>query len=259
MIDQLKRCWIGLLVIVLVSLHGAIVAMIRMEAAQAKSNASCEVDLGRYVVRGTESVGPMQLQVHALAPINLRMQSRRLIELNQFQVRQSIEEYLRQAPAELFMDPVLADLKVNLMDILIQACGKASIDDVLVTDVRPVNEQHQWTYTEPSHREKTKIVITRRESIESIRADADAKLAAEAAAHAADAHGGHGDAHGDAGHGDAGHGDAGHGDAGHGDSHGDSGHGDAHGDASHGDEHGDASHGDAGHDEHASEDHSAHH
>ncbi len=233
MIDQLKRYWIGLLVVVLVSLHGAIVAMIRMEASAAKQNWSCEVDLGMYVVRGSDTVGPLQLRVHSLSPLNHRIQSRRLIEQNAFQIRQAIEEYLRQTPSELLQDPVLADLKLQIMDIMIQTVGKSSIEEVLITDLRPVDERLQWTFGQPSHNEHPRVVITRREEYEAMQAEAEAKLAAEKAAHA----GGHGDGHG-GGHGD-GHGE----EAGHGDSHGDS-HGGGHGE----DSHGDASHGhDAGH------------
>ncbi len=231
MIDQLKRYWIALLVVALVSLHGAIVAMIRLEATAAKQNASCEVDLGTYTVHGSDTVGPLQLRLHSLSPVNHRMNARRLIELNQYQIRQAIEEYLRQTPSEMLQDPVLSDLKLQLLDIMIQTVGKSSVEEVLVTEFRPVDERLQWSFGSPSHHNTPRVVITRREEFEAAEAEAEAKIA-EQAAHADSGHGGgHGSGHGD------GHGEES------GDSHGaDSSHGDAHSD----DGHGEAGHGDAG-------------
>jgi uncharacterized membrane protein YgcG len=226
MIDQLKRYWIALLVVALVLLHGAIVAMIRLEATAAKQNASCEVDLGTYVVHGSDTVGPLQLRVHSLSPVNHRMQARRLIELNQYQIRQAIEEYLRQTPSEMLQDPVLSDLKLQLLDIMIQTVGKSSVEEILVTEFRPVDERLQWSFGSPSHHNSPRVVITRREEFEAAEAEAEAKIAEQAAQSDSGHGGGHGGGHGedtnDAHGGSSGHGGAhaedGHGDSGHGDS-----------------------------------------
>jgi hypothetical protein len=241
MIEQLKRYWIGLLVVVLVALHGAIVAMIRIEAASAKQIASCEVDLGTYIVAGNETSGPMQMRIHSLSPVSHRIQSRRLIQLNEFQIKEAIETFLRQSPTALMQDPVLADLKQQLLDIMIQTVGKSAIEDVLVTDLHPVDPRSQWAFGTASVKAAPKMVITRREEYDEL--EAAAKQQIEAAAHAAehDSHGGHGDSHGDA-HGEdshgGGHGENSHEAPAHGDSHSSSEGEPAHGHASNEDSHG---------------------
>jgi len=136
MLETIRRYWIGLLVIVLVGLHASIVGIIRYQASLAKVDASCEVDLGSYLAYQIGKKSPLQMRIHAIVPLNHRMKSRQLIELNQAQVRQSIEEYLRQLDSKVLVDPYLADLKSQLLEVMIQTIGDSSIDDLVVTEVR---------------------------------------------------------------------------------------------------------------------------
>ena len=122
--------------IVLVGLHASIVGIIRYQASLAKVDASCEVDLGSYLAYQIGKKSPLQMRIHAIVPLNHRMKSRQLIELNQAQVRQSIEEYLRQLDSKVLVDPYLADLKSQLLEVMIQTIGDSSIDDLVVTEVR---------------------------------------------------------------------------------------------------------------------------
>lgn len=126
--------------IVLVGLHASIVGVIRHQASLAKIDASCEVDLGQYLAFQTGKKAPLQMRLHAIVPLNHRMKSRQLIELNKAQVRQSIEEYLRQLDSKVLIDPYLADLKSQLMEVLVQTIGDSSIDDLVVTEVRESGE-----------------------------------------------------------------------------------------------------------------------
>jgi hypothetical protein len=136
MLETLRKYWIGLLVLVLVGLHASIVGIIRHQASLAKIDASCEVDLGNYVAYQLEKKSPMEMRLHAIVPLNHRMKSRQLIELNQAQIRQSIEEYLRQLDGKCLVDPYLSDLKSQLMEVMIQTIGDSSIDDLVITEVR---------------------------------------------------------------------------------------------------------------------------
>ena len=136
MLETIRRYWIGLLVLVLVGLHASIVGVIRHQASLAKIDASCEVDLGEYLAYQPGIKPPLQMRLHAIVPLNHRMKSRQLIELNQAQIRQSIEEYLRQLDSKCLVDPYLADLKSQLMEVMIQTIGDSSIDDLVITEVR---------------------------------------------------------------------------------------------------------------------------
>ena len=232
MVQQIKTYWIALLVVVLVGLHGAIVTMVRVEAAAAKLNASSEIDLGTFRLTGSELSGPLQMRLHCLAPVNHRIQSRRLVELNQQQIRQAIEQHLRQVPSELLVDPLLVELKQQLMDIMIQTVGASAVDEVLVTEFAPVDERLSWAFGLPSQAVEHRVVITRRDEHEELKAAVEAKIAAEAASTGHGSHGGgHGESHGDtdgAGHGghEASHGDDSHeSGSSHGGSHGESGSG----------------------------------
>ena len=52
--------------------------------------------------------------------------------MNQYQVRQSLEEYCRQADPNLLSDPLLTDFKTNLMDCMVQTVGETAAEDVVV-------------------------------------------------------------------------------------------------------------------------------
>jgi len=205
MIETLRRYWIGLLVLVLISLHAGIVASIRVQANQVKSSQSCEVDLGSFFVLDTKRNDTAHMRLHALVPVDHRLQSRELIEINQFQVRQALEEYCRQADPLLLTDPFLFDLKAQLLDILVQTVGETAAEDLVVTEFRPAVETKSFAFSAPEGpiKERKRMVITRQ-----------ARDEARKAAHEAS---GHGDGHGDEAHGGE-----------HGDSHG-GGHGDSHG------------------------------
>jgi len=136
MLETIRRYWIGVLVIVLVGLHASIVGVIRHQASMAKVDASCEVDLGQFLAFQLGKKFPVQMRLHAIVPLNHRMKSRQLIELNKAQIRQSLEEHLRQLDSKLLVDPYLTDLKSQMMDVLVQTIGQSSIDDLVVTEVR---------------------------------------------------------------------------------------------------------------------------
>ena len=125
-----------MLVLILVGLHASIVGVIRYQASMAKVDASCEVDLGQFLAFPIGKKTPLQMRFHAIVPLNHRMKSRQLIELNKAQIRQSLEEYLRQLDSKVLTDPYLTDLKSQLMDVLVQTIGDSSIDDLVVTEVR---------------------------------------------------------------------------------------------------------------------------
>lgn len=122
--------------VVLVGLHASIVGVIRYQASMAKVDASCEVDLGQFLAFQIGKKTPLQMRLHAIVPLNHRMKSRQLIELNKAQIRQALEEYLRQLDSKVLTDPYLADLKSQLMDVLVQTIGDSSVDDLVVTEVR---------------------------------------------------------------------------------------------------------------------------
>jgi len=136
MLETIRRYWIGLLVLILVGLHASIVGVIRHQASLAKIDASCEVDLGEFLAYQQANKPPLQMRFHAIVPTNHRMKSRQLIELNQAQIRQSLEEYLRQLDSKVLIDPFLADLKEQLMEVMIQTIGNSSIDDLAITELR---------------------------------------------------------------------------------------------------------------------------
>ncbi len=210
MIETLRRYWIGLLVLVLIGLHASIVAGIRIQANQVKSAESCEVDLGSYFILDTQRNETAGMRLHALVPVDHRLQSRQLIEINHFQVRQSLEEYCRQADPLLLMDPFLMVLKSQLLDTLVQTVGETAAVDIVITDFQPARDTKSFAFSAPATpaSPRKRMVITRQASDE-----------ARKAAHEADSHGA-------AAHGDDSHG-GGHGGAEKADSHG-GGHGGGH-------------------------------
>jgi hypothetical protein len=181
MIDTLRRYWIGLLVLVMIGLHAGIVGLIRIQASQAKESLSCEVDLGSFYVSRGPDQGVVHLRIHALVPVNHRLQSRQLIQLNQFQVRQAIEEYCRQADPALLVDPLLTDFKTNLMDCMVKTVGETATEDVVITEVRPTNEIGSLAFqaVSPNSKSPKRMVITRQAKDQQRKAEHEAEHAEE--------------------------------------------------------------------------------
>jgi hypothetical protein len=140
MLETIRKYWVGLLVVLLIGIHASIVGIIRHQASLAKIDASCEVELGQYLAYQQGKTIPIQMRLYAIVPLNHRMKSRQLIELNQAQIRQSLEEFLRQLDSKFLIDPYLADLKSQLMEVMIQTIGESSIDDLVITEVRQASE-----------------------------------------------------------------------------------------------------------------------
>jgi len=148
-----------MLVIVLVGLHASIVGVIRHQASLAKIDASCEVDLGQYLAFQIGKEVPLQMRLHAIVPLNHRMKSRQLIDLNKAQIRQSIEEYLRQLDSNVLTDPYLADLKSQLMDVMVQTIGDSSIDDLVVTEVRESTDNASLEFISQGHTHSARRLV----------------------------------------------------------------------------------------------------
>lgn len=178
MIDTLRRYWIGFLVLVLIGLHAGIVGMIRIQATQVKTTLSCEVDLGSFYIAQAKSETEehplaVHLRIHALVPVNHRLQARQLIEQNLYQVRQSIEEYCRQADPGLLHDPLLVDLKTQLMDCMVQTVGETAAEDVVITELKPTRDTESLAFAAPSesHHTRKRMVITRQAKDEARKAE----------------------------------------------------------------------------------------
>ena len=188
MLETIRRYWIGLLVLVLVTLHASIVGIIRYQASMAKSDVSCEVSLGSFLAYRAKGERPIEMDLHAIVPVNHRMKSRQLIELNQAQVRQSLEEHLRQIDGRLLIDPYLTDLRSQLLEVLTQTLGSSSIEDVIVTKLhQSFNSANLEFLTDTSRPEPRKLVATLRsqqENADGEHADADSHEGDDA--HAAD-------------------------------------------------------------------------
>ncbi|MFN7738012.1 MAG: hypothetical protein ACK52S_11180 [Pirellula sp.] len=196
MLETIRRYWIGLLVLVLVTLHASIVGIIRYQASMAKTDVSCEVSLGSFLAYRAKGERPVEMDLHAIVPVNHRMKSRQLIELNQAQVRQALEEHLRQIDGRLLIDPYLTDLRSQLLEILTQTLGASSIEDVVVTKMhQSFNSANLEFLSDTSRPEPRKLVATLRsqqENAEGESGDADSHEGDEA--HAADGeHGTDGD------------------------------------------------------------------
>ena len=198
MIETLRRYWIGLLVLVMIGLHAGIVGLIRIQASQAKESLSCEVDLGSFHVSRGADESVIHLRIHAIVPVNHRLQSRQLIQFNQYQVRQALEEYCRQADPALLSDPLLTDFKSNLMDCMVQTVGETAAEDVVVTEVRPIKEFGSLSFHAASNGVKSpkRMVITRQAKDQVRKAEHEVVAKAEGG-EKADAHG-KTDAHGKA-------------------------------------------------------------
>lgn len=159
MLETIRKYWIGMLVIVLVGLHASIVGVIRHQASLAKIDASCEVDLGQYLAFQIGKKVPLQMRLHAIVPLNHRMKSRQLIELNKAQIRQAIEEYLRQLDSNVLADPYLADLKSQLMEVMIQTIGGPSIDDMVITEVHETTDTASLEFISQGHSQSPRRLV----------------------------------------------------------------------------------------------------
>lgn len=205
MLETIRKYWIGGLVLVMVGLHASIVGLIRYQASQAKVDVSCEVDLGFFLAYPNENNVPVSMRLHAIVPVNHRVKSRQLIELNQAQIRQAIEEHIRQIDHRVLRDPYLSDLRTQLLDVLVQTIGAASIEDLAITELQKTSLEYGLNFTNTSHPRRPKLVATLRQEL---KADHEEEHG----------HNEHGDHHDHADHGSDSHSDKARADEHHGDS-----------------------------------------
>jgi hypothetical protein len=204
MLETFRRYWIAILVLVMIGLHASIVGLIRHQASLAKIDASCEVDLGNYLAFQSGGKPPISMQLHAIVPINHRMKSRQLIDLNQSQIRQSLEEHLRQIDGRVLTDPYLTDLRSQLLEVMVQTIGNSSIEELVITKVCESKDASTLEFiSRGSSKNPRPLVATLRNQQE----------AGHESEHGEEEHGEHGaEPHeGDAAHGDDKHGDDKHG------------------------------------------------
>jgi hypothetical protein len=143
MIETLRKFWIAILLLAMVSIHAGIIGVIRYKAIQARTSTSCEVDLGDFWIP-TETDKDLHLRLHAVVPAEFRIQSRNAFEARQFEIRQAIEVLLRSTDRSMLMDPELIDLKRNVFDVLVQTVGESMINRVVATEVGVAQEQHAF-------------------------------------------------------------------------------------------------------------------
>lgn len=180
--------------LVMVGLHASIVGLIRHQASLAKVDISCEVDLGSYLAYPNENNTPVSMRLHAIVPLNHRVKSRQLIELNQAQIRQSIEEHIRQVDHRVLRDPYLSDLRTQLLDVLVQTIGSTSVEDLAITELQKTSPDFALSFTNASHPKRPKLVATLRSETEAGSVDEHGHSNAEHDSHGHDEHGddGHG-------------------------------------------------------------------
>ena len=234
MLETIRKYWIGCLVLVMVGLHASIVGLIRHQASLAKIDISCEVDLGNFLAYPNQDNAPVSMRLHAIVPLNHRVKSRQLIELNQAQIRQAIEEHIRQIDHRVLRDPYLSDLRTQLLDVLVQTIGSASVEDLAITELQKTNPDSALAFTNSSHPRRPKLVAT-------LRAE---QAGEESHGHEDDGH--DHDAHGEH-HDDHGHSSEDHSSDGHAEDHADGAHDSHDSHAKTDSDHGSDGHGDAGH------------
>lgn len=152
--------------LVLVGLHASIVGLIRHQASLAKVDISCEVDLGTFLAYPNENKTPVSMRLHAIVPLNHRVKSRQLIELNQAQIRQAIEEHIRQVDHRVLRDPYLSDLRTQLLDVLVQTIGSTSVEDLAITELQKTKSEFSLSFTNASHPKRPRLVATLRSETE---------------------------------------------------------------------------------------------
>jgi hypothetical protein len=87
------------------------------------------------------------------------MKSRQVIELNHAQIRQSIEEHLRQLDAKVLVDPYLADLKSQLMEVMVQTIGVSAIEDLVITEVRESSDAVSLEFISQGNRSQPRKMV----------------------------------------------------------------------------------------------------
>lgn len=140
-----------MLLLVMIGIHASIIGLIRYQASLAKQDATCEVDLGNYVGYPTKQQFPLAMRIHAVVPTNQRIVGRQLLGQNHFQIRQAIEERLRQVNQDLFLDPYLTDLKSQIYDVIVQKVGNSSVEEILITQLHEAKHLSPISFHSPAN------------------------------------------------------------------------------------------------------------
>ncbi len=130
----LRRYWVALLVLLLVSIHAAIIGYVRTEAKRVKVTASTEIPVGVYYIPSADGQWLKQLRIHVLVKPDLRLSAKSTIEMHRWLVHEAVEERLRQVDPALLSDPVLLEVKAQVKSVLEDALREAMIEQVVIND-----------------------------------------------------------------------------------------------------------------------------
>lgn len=128
--------WLVVLLLASVAGHGLAFLLTRQDTPQPVAR---EVSLGRFafaapVVPEAKIVGAeFDLHIGLLEPADAVVRSR--LTSHKLKLEQDIEELLRQAHGDDFLDPKLRELKRQLAEQINASLGVRAVDDVIVTDL----------------------------------------------------------------------------------------------------------------------------
>lgn len=134
MMESAKKYWIVMLLLVMVVVHASIIASVRMQAIEARTEATAEYDLGGFWA-ATDAGTDVHVRLHVIVPQAVRIEGSKILDNHRFQIREQVEEILRVTGSRFFSDPALSELKTNVNAIVVQEVGDSLVEKIVATEV----------------------------------------------------------------------------------------------------------------------------
>ncbi len=131
----LRRYWIVGLVVTMVVVHAAIISYVRSQVARLKSVKPTTVAVGDFRFQNIDDLHTIySFQMHAIVDPERRYVAEETLIQKELEIREAIEQSLRQTPPELLRDPTQTVLRDRLREVLVGQLADPLVQRLIITD-----------------------------------------------------------------------------------------------------------------------------
>jgi len=134
-VNFIRRYWAAGLILIIVVIHAAIIGYVRTRVARLAKAHSDTVEVGQFRFQNTSNLGTIyQFRLHAVVEPARRIETQELLTKKRYEVQEASEQLLRQVNLQWLADPVHAEVRERLLEIISQQLHEPLVKRVLITD-----------------------------------------------------------------------------------------------------------------------------
>jgi len=134
-VTLLRRYWAAVVILMMVTVHAAVIGYLRSRVAQVGEVVSTSVELGSFRFQSiTKGSTVYQFDLYAIVDPSRRHHAESRLTQMKMEIHEASEQMLRQADAQWLADPAQAQIRRRLMEVVQQHLNEALVQRVLITN-----------------------------------------------------------------------------------------------------------------------------